>query len=507
MFFIERGLDDLEHTKIRSILIIGRIVSFVLPSEDGKKFAQQYSLKNTWIEGDEMSIDMLLPAPANPENVEEFFKKFQEEDFSQELKEEFLHEYRVFTGTPSIDYLIHLIRDYFYFFDRSVMEEEKYLLADTMPLYMDFISQVATISQNWPTTITVNNTELNTHQVLKTCLASAKHIRYILMPMQKALEEYKDYLITKDELIEEMQRLLFKASATPFPDFGNLYPLLHQELANNISFLDEKLNDLYSTIAQQLAIILKTQDLQFQPQTFPHPKTSEYLVLNLEKREFIDKTPMHKKAKSRVKEVESEDIKELLEFSTQKVQATPHRFSPQRRSRINQDIDSPQKYASNKFSPQMHGKTNSRIEPKGSDSVKRKLDFTPEKLIEPIETTSEVEPVDDYTKAINLLKNYEMGKSIIASMVRLKEGEQSWNPYWINSELKLQGIIAAVLKLEEGEVDLVSLIQNEKSELHESLNMQRLLPITFLGRLGFNHAKSAMIVEDEVATWIKTNAN
>jgi hypothetical protein len=519
MFFINRVLDDLDPTKIQGILIIGRIVSFFMSVEDGKQFANRYSLKNTWIEGEGMYIDMLLPGPATPENVKEFFERFQEEDFSQELKGEFLYEYQVFTDSPSIDYLTHLIQDYIYFFNHEVMAEEKSLLEDKMPVYMDFITQVATIYGNWPSTITVDNTELDSNQVLKTMIAPAKHSRYILKPIKTTLLAYKYDLITKDELIIEMRNLLDIASETPFPDFGNLLPSLHQELADNISFLGENLNDLYSTIAKQLAIILKTQDLQFKTQTFPHPMPNQYLVINLEKKEFIDKTPVHKKVKSRINELkESENLMELLQFSPQKTDQTPLRSTLPRRSRMYNEVEaaenisikepmgfSPQKYASNRFSPQVYGKTKSRIEPKGSD-VKKKLDFTPEKLIDVIHPTSELEPVDDYYKAINLLRNYEVGKSIIASMVRLKEGEQSWNPYWINSGLKLQGIIAAVLKLEKGEIDLVSLIQNEKSELNESLNMQRLLPITFLGRLGLNHAKSAMIVEDEVATWIKTNA-
>ncbi len=37
--------------------------------------------------------------------------------------------------------------------------------------------------------------------------------------------------------------------------------------------------------------------------------------------------------------------------------------------------------------------------------------------------------------------------------------------------------------------------------------MRRLLPVTFLGRLGLNHAKSAMIVEDEMATCLKSSEN
>ncbi len=470
MFFIERVLDDLDPTKIQCITVIGRIVSFFLPTKDGEKFAKRYSLKNTWIDSEGMNIDMLLPYPANPENLKAFFESFQDVDFSKELKQEFLYEFQGFTDTPSIDYIIHLIRDYIYFFDRGVMEEELSLLEETMPVYMDFITQVATISENWPTTITVNNIELNTNQVLKTWLASAKHIRYVLMPIQTALEEYRDDIISKDDFIEEMQHLLHKGSATPFPDFGNLLPSLHKELEQNISFLDEKLNDLYSTIAKQLAILLNTQVLQFQPQTFPHPKTSEYLVLNLEKKEFIDNTPMQKKVRLKINEPkESEEIKELLEFTSQKVQQTPHRCTPNRRSRINSEVEgsehqkqpmdlSPQKYTSNRFSPQMPRKIKSMIEPKSSESVRRKLDFTPEKVIAKAD--------DDYTNAINLLKKYEKGKSIIDSMVRLKEGEQSWNPYWINSELKLKGIIAAVLTLdEEGDTDLESLIQNENSNL------------------------------------------
>lgn len=104
-----------------------------------------------------------------------------------------------------------------------------------------------------------------------------------------------------------------------------------------------------------------------------------------------------------------------------------------------------------------------------------------------------------FYQAVNLLKACgKTGDSIIDSMLRLQKGQdQFWNPYWINSDIKLDAIVKAVLSLQEtGNIE--DLIKDENSELYKALNMQRLAPITFLGRLGFYHAKTLMNVSEAV---------
>ncbi|KTD64957.1 hypothetical protein [Legionella shakespearei] len=104
-----------------------------------------------------------------------------------------------------------------------------------------------------------------------------------------------------------------------------------------------------------------------------------------------------------------------------------------------------------------------------------------------------------FYQAVNLLKAQgKIGDPIIDSMLRLQKGQdQFWNPYWINSDVKLDAIVKAVLSLQETD-NIEDLIKDENSELYKALNMQRLAPITFLGRLGFYHAKTLMNVSEAV---------
>jgi hypothetical protein len=104
-----------------------------------------------------------------------------------------------------------------------------------------------------------------------------------------------------------------------------------------------------------------------------------------------------------------------------------------------------------------------------------------------------------FYQAINRLKAQEkIGDPIIDSMLRLQKGQdQFWNPYWINSDVKLDAIVKAVLSLQETD-NIEDLIKDENSELYKALNMQRLAPITFLGRLGFYHAKTLINVSEAV---------
>ena len=97
-----------------------------------------------------------------------------------------------------------------------------------------------------------------------------------------------------------------------------------------------------------------------------------------------------------------------------------------------------------------------------------------------------------------LQKHGAVGQAIIDSMIRLKKGRGShWNPYWMNSDVKLDRIIQAVEALQTTD-SLEVILQDKSSALYLALNMQRLAPITFLGRLSINHSKTLLAVTDEL---------
>lgn len=106
----------------------------------------------------------------------------------------------------------------------------------------------------------------------------------------------------------------------------------------------------------------------------------------------------------------------------------------------------------------------------------------------------------DILRVISILENHgSIGMSIINSLNRLKEGQQNyWNPYWMNSGVKLKRIVNAVEAIKDTD-DLKHIINDKNSDLYVALNMQRLLPVTFFGRLGFNQAKSLIAVQDEIS--------
>ncbi|RAP37840.1 hypothetical protein B1207_02285 [Legionella quinlivanii] len=107
--------------------------------------------------------------------------------------------------------------------------------------------------------------------------------------------------------------------------------------------------------------------------------------------------------------------------------------------------------------------------------------------------------LSNYDKAIAILNNQgKIGNTIINLITRLAENQNSWNPYWRNSNAKMELIINAVLNAEKG-ADFASILNDKQSELYTALNMQRLLPVTILGNLGFYHAKSAIRAENELA--------
>ena len=94
-----------------------------------------------------------------------------------------------------------------------------------------------------------------------------------------------------------------------------------------------------------------------------------------------------------------------------------------------------------------------------------------------------------------------LGATIILQIKRLQEAEGSINPYWINSEKKLHAIIQAINSLPENidEKSLAVCVKNHEEALYQALNIQRLSPLTFLGKLGWNHAKSLQAVQEVAA--------
>ncbi|MFI4962742.1 MAG: hypothetical protein ACHP6H_02680 [Legionellales bacterium] len=95
-------------------------------------------------------------------------------------------------------------------------------------------------------------------------------------------------------------------------------------------------------------------------------------------------------------------------------------------------------------------------------------------------------------------KGGDAGKVIKKAMLRLKSGmDDKWNPYWINATAKLDAINRAILKLPE-KADLPALLKNPESELYKALNLQRISPVTFFGRVGWNHTQSIQAVTEEM---------
>lgn len=105
-----------------------------------------------------------------------------------------------------------------------------------------------------------------------------------------------------------------------------------------------------------------------------------------------------------------------------------------------------------------------------------------------------------FSKAVTYLsKQGKAGEQLIASMHRLQAGKDIyWNPYWMNSGKKLDLIITAILNLDNASLPLDKELENKTSALYKAINTQRLAPVTFLGRLGFNQSKTLLAVEEVI---------
>jgi hypothetical protein len=95
-----------------------------------------------------------------------------------------------------------------------------------------------------------------------------------------------------------------------------------------------------------------------------------------------------------------------------------------------------------------------------------------------------------------------LGSILLLQIKRLQQAENSFNFYWINSSKKLNAIISSIEALapDIDEKALAALVKNPETALYKALNIQRLSPMTFLGRLGWNHAKSLQVVQEAASS-------
>lgn len=95
-----------------------------------------------------------------------------------------------------------------------------------------------------------------------------------------------------------------------------------------------------------------------------------------------------------------------------------------------------------------------------------------------------------------------LGTEIMQQIKRLEVGSNSYNPYWMNSSKKLKAIIDSLNKLSPkiDEASLKMIAVDPREELYNALNIQRISPLTFFGRLGWNNAKSLQSVHDVVSS-------
>ncbi|MBA2709304.1 MAG: hypothetical protein H0U57_01730 [Tatlockia sp.] len=364
MFYLEFS----EDIPVKNIIIIGRIIRVFMSAQEEIDFAKRNSLTNIWSEKNGIVIETLLSAPINSENLKKFFGRFENNEFNKDFQQDVLEEFEEFTNTPSIEYLIHLIQDYIYFFDRKIIIKKKNLLTDAMPIYMDFITQAESFGMQWPETIEVSGTSLKTSKVLRALNYLRAHCESNLKPILTLLEDYHEHLIPSETLISELKRHLNSAAESPFPDFENTFPALDKELSENLLFSVKNLHKLYSEIANVSAHLLGSEELHFddKPISKPIKNTSIYKPSGYE-------VELKTYIQNEFNFVER-DKKLLSPLSLAKA------FNFVVESPEPEKINSPQKFK--RFSPQVNWKTGS-FSPKLEklDKVKVKLNFLDESVI------------------------------------------------------------------------------------------------------------------------------
>ena len=248
-------------------------------------------------------------------------------------------------------YLSSLIIPYLDILDinQEVIETESHFFKDAMPIYVNSSSDFKSLIEagDLPEICNINGINLDTKGILTEYTAFFLHIKSILKPLHDYIQilNGEKNVIPKAQLIAELERLFHLASMTPFPDFKRLMPSLQEELANNLPFIGERLNDFYQLLADQLSLYLGIDNLGFKTQIFPNPNTNNYIVLDLEKKGYSNNTPKHLKTKTQKSEPENTPIKKLDFSSLNEEQYGKTRFSPQKRKPIK--ISQPQYLDSN----------------------------------------------------------------------------------------------------------------------------------------------------------------
>lgn len=119
----------------------------------------------------------------------------------------------------------------------------------------------------------------------------------------------------------------------------------------------------------------------------------------------------------------------------------------------------------------------------------------------PIQTKKQVpNPVDLALQSLqfkNIMISAQVRRSLKEVMDRLQYGSTAWNPYYMNSGVKLDKIIKAVYNLRSGS-NFQKEFSNPQSELYKAINMQRISPFTLFGAFGFNQSKSLMKLNEAV---------
>ncbi len=344
-------------SQVKSIIVSGRYVSLFLPEQEVENCLNRNSFNNYWVfdeENNDTALLLLLPNLVNQENLKHLLEQIAEEDLNQGDKDKILTSFQQFTTTPSLNYLSYLIQPYLDILEinQEVIESESHFFKDAMPVYVNSSADFKSLIEagDLPATSKINGIDLDTKQLLTEYTAFFLHIKDIL----KNLHEYIQILsgqknsIPKEQLIAELERLFHLASLTPFPDFKSLMPSLQEELANNLPFTGEKLNDLYKLLAEQLSLHLGIDNLGFKPQMFPSPSTKKYIVVDLENKTYANNTPKHLKTKpqqGKPDEPEFTPIKKLDFSSLNDEQFVKTKFSPQKRKPVK--ISQPQNLDSN----------------------------------------------------------------------------------------------------------------------------------------------------------------
>lgn len=122
-----------------------------------------------------------------------------------------------------------------------------------------------------------------------------------------------------------------------------------------------------------------------------------------------------------------------------------------------------------------------------------------ETVSQPPVPTKRVETIASLLQpALTKLKNAgTAGNTLIQVIIRLKDGsDNKWNPYWVNSGVKLQAILSAIMKMPY-EVSLETQLEDKNSELYKAINWQRITSTKFLSFFGLtDKTKSLLEIEE-----------